>query len=42
MPLKKPSEFYIKNPSTSMDEVKELKNEGIETEMIPWIEEKEN
>ena len=23
MPLKKPSEFYIKNPSTSMDEVKE-------------------
>mgnify|MGYP003330371049 CR=1 FL=1 len=23
MPLKKPSEFYIKNSSTSMDEVKE-------------------
>ena len=23
-------------------EVKELKNEGIETEMIPWINDKEN
>ena len=23
MPLKKPSEFYIKNPNTSLDEVKE-------------------
>ena len=28
--------------NASMDEVKELKDEGIETEMIPWIEEKEN
>ena len=26
----------------SIEEVKELKEEGIETEMIPWIEEKEN
>ncbi len=26
----------------SIKEVKELKDEGIETEMIPWIEEKEN
>ena len=28
--------------NASIDEVKELKDEGIETEMIPWIEEKEN
>ena len=26
----------------SIKEVKELKDEGIETEMVPWIEEKEN
>ena len=26
----------------SEQEVKELKNEGIETEMIPWINDKEN
>ena len=26
----------------SSDEVKELKNEGIETELIPWINDKEN
>ena len=26
----------------SVNEVKELKEEGIETEMIPWIEENEN
>ena len=26
----------------SIEEVNELKDEGIETEMIPWIEEKEN
>jgi len=26
----------------SLEEVKELKEEGIETEMIPWINEKEN
>jgi len=26
----------------SSKEVKELKNEGIETEMIPWINDKEN
>ena len=25
-----------------LKEVKELKEEGIETEMIPWIEENEN
>ena len=28
--------------SASLDDVKELKEEGIETEMIPWIEDKEN
>ena len=28
--------------NASSEEVKELKEEGIETEMIPWIEEKEN
>ncbi len=26
----------------SLQEIKELKDEGIETEMIPWIEDKEN
>jgi len=26
----------------SSEEVRELKNEGIETEMIPWIDDKEN
>ena len=26
----------------SLQDVKELKEEGIETEMLPWIEEKEN
>ena len=28
--------------NASSEEVKELKNEGIETEMIPWINDKEN
>ena len=28
--------------SASKKEVQELKEEGIETEMIPWVEEKEN
>ena len=28
--------------SASLKDVKELKEEGIETEMIPWIEDKEN
>ena len=28
--------------NASIDEVKELKEEGIETEVIPWIDEKEN
>ena len=28
--------------SASSEEVKELKNEGIETEIIPWINDKEN
>ena len=28
--------------NASLEDVKELKEEGIETEMIPWIEEKEN
>ena len=28
--------------NASLDDVKELKDEGIETEMIPWIEDKEN
>ena len=28
--------------NASINEVKELKEEGIETEMIPWIEDKEN
>ena len=28
--------------NASLREIKELKEEGIETEMIPWIEEKEN
>ena len=28
--------------NASSEEVKELKNEGIETEMIPWIHDKEN
>ena len=26
----------------SIEDVRELKDEGIETEMIPWIEDKEN
>ena len=26
----------------SQQEVKELENEGIETEMIPWVNDKEN
>ena len=26
----------------SLQEVKELKDEGIETEMVPWIKDKEN
>ena len=26
----------------SLQDVKELKEEGIETEMLPWIEDKEN
>ena len=28
--------------NASSEEVKELKNEGIETEMIPWLNDKEN
>ena len=28
--------------TASIDEIKELKDEGIETEMIPWIEDKNN
>ncbi len=28
--------------TASKDEIKELKEEGIETEMIPWIEDKNN
>ena len=28
--------------NASLNDVKELKEEGIETEMIPWIEDKEN
>ncbi len=28
--------------NASSEEVKELKNEGIETEIIPWINDKEN
>ena len=28
--------------NATLDEVKELKEEGIDTEMIPWIEDKEN
>ena len=28
--------------NASTKEIKELKEEGIETEMIPWIEENEN
>jgi hypothetical protein len=28
--------------NASMDEIKELKEEGIETETIPWISDKEN
>jgi len=28
--------------NASLKEVKELKEEGIETEMIPWIDENEN
>ncbi len=28
--------------NASLEEIKELKEEGIETEMIPWIENKEN
>ena len=28
--------------NASSEEVKELKNEGIETEMVPWINDKEN
>ena len=28
--------------NASLEDIKELKDEGIETEMIPWIEDKEN
>ena len=28
--------------NASLDQIKELKEEGIETEMIPWINENEN
>ena len=28
--------------NASSEEVKELKNEGIETEILPWIDDKEN
>ena len=28
--------------TASIDEIKELKDEGIETEMVPWIEDKNN
>ncbi len=28
--------------NASLDDLKELKDEGIETEMIPWIDDKEN
>ena len=28
--------------SASFNEIKELKDEGIDTEMIPWIEDKNN
>ena len=28
--------------TASSDEIKELKEEGIETEMIPWLEDKNN
>ena len=28
--------------NASFDQIKELKEEGIETEMIPWINENEN
>ena len=28
--------------SASFDEIKELRDEGIETEVIPWLEDKNN
>ena len=29
-------------PSAKLEEIEELKEEGIETEMIPWINDNEN
>ena len=37
---KKPKKGIYGN--ASLEDVKELKEEGIETEIIPWIEDKEN
>ena len=39
--IKKKLEKGIYGSATS-DEIKELKEEGIETETIPWIEDKNN
>ena len=33
---------FDKEKSPSKDEIRELKEEGIDTEVIPWIEDKNN